>query len=114
MHHTKELEENSQKKLTIPETSSEEPLEHSEVANSKNSFFGFLMSVPKIKTIPTKIKVKNLTQHWICRNLTQNQRISVRKSKLHLFKNPLQKWNGIAPKYLNHQDKTKRIGILSE
>ena len=36
MHQTKELEGNSQKKLTIPETSSEEPLEHSEIANSNN------------------------------------------------------------------------------
>ena len=35
MHQTKELEGNSQKKLTIPETSSEEPLEHSEINNSK-------------------------------------------------------------------------------
>ena len=27
--------------MTIPETSSEEPLEHSEIANSKNSFFSY-------------------------------------------------------------------------
>ena len=42
MHQTKELEGNSQKKdLTIPGTSSKEPLEHSEIANSKNSFFSY-------------------------------------------------------------------------
>ena len=41
MHQTKELEGDSQKKLTVPETSSERPLEHSEIANSKNSFFCF-------------------------------------------------------------------------
>ena len=39
MHQTKELEGDSQKKLTIPETSSEKPLEDSDIANSKNSLF---------------------------------------------------------------------------
>ena len=39
MHQTKELERDSQKKLTVPETSSERPLEHSEIANSKNILF---------------------------------------------------------------------------
>ena len=39
MHHTKDLEGNSKdKRLTIPETSSEETLENSEIANRKNSF----------------------------------------------------------------------------
>ena len=58
MYQTKELEGNSQKKrLTIPETSSEEPLEHSEIAISKNCFFLTLISIPKLKTIPTKIRM---------------------------------------------------------
>ena len=39
MHQTKELEGDSQKKLNVPETSSERTLEHSEKVNSKNSFF---------------------------------------------------------------------------
>ena len=37
--HNASLEGDSWKKLTIPETPSERPLEHSEIANSKNSFF---------------------------------------------------------------------------
>ena len=41
MHQTKELEGDSQKKLTVPETSHERPLERSEKANSKNSFLLF-------------------------------------------------------------------------
>ena len=56
MHQTKKLEGDSQKKLTIPETSSERPLEHSEIANSKKIVM--LMSVPKPKTIPTKHTTK--------------------------------------------------------
>ena len=60
MHQTKKLEGDSQKKLTIPETSSERPLEHSEIANSKKKFV-MLMSVPKTKTIPTK----HTTKIWI-------------------------------------------------
>ena len=41
MHQIKELEGDSQQKLTIPETSSDRPLEHSETANSKTSFLLF-------------------------------------------------------------------------
>ena len=58
MQETKELEGDLQKKLTVPDTSSERSLENSEIANSKNSFFVTLMSVPKMKTIPTKTKQK--------------------------------------------------------
>ena len=48
MHQTKELEGDPQKKLTVPETSSERPLEHSEIANSKRiHLFVIQMSVPK-------------------------------------------------------------------
>ena len=43
VHQPKELEGKSQKKrLTVPEISSEEPLEHSEIVNSKNSYFFLL------------------------------------------------------------------------
>ena len=38
MHQTKELEGNYETKLTIPETSSGEPLEDSETTNSKTPF----------------------------------------------------------------------------
>ena len=41
MHQTKELEGNSQRKLTIPETQSEEPLEHSEKPRVKIPFLLF-------------------------------------------------------------------------
>ena len=39
MQETKELEGDSQKKLAVPETSSERSLENSEIANNKNTFF---------------------------------------------------------------------------
>ena len=55
MHQTKELEGNSLKKrFTIPETSSEEPLEHSEIANSKNSFFSYSDICTKNKNNPNQ------------------------------------------------------------
>ena len=60
MHQTKELEGNSQKKLTIPETSSEEPLEHSEITNSKNSFFCYSDVHTKIKNNPNQKQNENL------------------------------------------------------
>ena len=60
MHQTKELEGNFQKitKLTVPGTSSERPLEHSEIANSKNVYFVIQMSLPKIKQSQPKTKRK--------------------------------------------------------
>ena len=57
MQQTKELEGDSQKKLTVPDTSSERSLENSEIAH----FFVTLMSIPKVKTNPTK----NKTEIWI-------------------------------------------------
>ena len=63
MHQTKELEGNSKKKrLTIPETSSEEPLEHSETANSKNSFFSYSDIHTKNKNNPNQNQNEDLNQ----------------------------------------------------
>ena len=66
MHQTKELEGNSQNRLTIPETSSEEPLEHSEIAKSKNSFLycsDVQERVEKVFSIKTET---NLTDYLGC------------------------------------------------
>ena len=46
--------------MTIPETSSEEPLEHSEIANSKNSFFCYSDVHTKIKNNPNQKRNENL------------------------------------------------------
>ena len=61
MHHTKELEGNSKKnRLTIPETSREEPLEHSEIAKSKNSFFCYSDICTKNNNNPNQNQNENL------------------------------------------------------
>ena len=45
-------------KLTVLETSSERPFEYSEIANSNICFLVILMSIPKIKTVPSQNKKK--------------------------------------------------------
>ena len=47
--------------MTIPETSSEESLEHSEIANSKNSFFCYSDVHTKNKDNPNQNQNENLT-----------------------------------------------------
>ena len=111
MLHTKELEGNSQqKRLTIPETSSEEPLGHSEIANS--NFFLILISAPKNKNNPNQNQNKDLDPTLDFHESDKESENFVRKSKMQLFKNPLQKkWNGIAPTDRNHArwpNKTRR------
>ena len=64
MYQNMELEGNSQKKMSIPETSSEKPLEHSEIANNKTSFSCYPdIHTKNKKAIPTKNKTKNWTLH---------------------------------------------------
>ena len=92
MYPTMELEGKSQKRrLTIPETPCEEALEHSEIANTKNSFFVILTSVPKIKT--TQPKSKQRFGPRIFMNLTKNQKMLVRKSKIY-YSRSFHKRNG--------------------
>ena len=79
MHQIKEQERNSQKKLTIPETSSERPLEYSEIANSKNYCFCY-------SDVHTKNKMKNWMLYLIFMNLIQNQKLCIRKSKNTIFR----------------------------
>ena len=63
MHHTKELEGDSQKKLTVPETSSERPLELSEIANSKISIFCYSDVHTKNKNNPNQKQNEDLDPH---------------------------------------------------
>ena len=82
----RKLEGNSQKKkLTIPESSSEEPLEHSEIDNSKNSFFSDSNICSKNKNNPDQNQNPEMNQKLY---LTKNQKKFVKKSKIQLFKNP--------------------------
>ena len=61
MYPTMELEGKSQKKrLTIPETPSEEPLEHSEIGNSNNSFLCYSDINTKNKNNPNQNQIKDL------------------------------------------------------
>ena len=62
--------------MTIPETSSEKPLEHSEIDNSKNSFFCYSDVCTKNKNYPNQNQNENWTIHLIFTNLTIQESIA--------------------------------------
>ena len=81
-----ELEGNSKKKLPIPETSSEKPVEHSEIANNKNSFSCYSDVHTKNKNNPNQKQNEKLDPTLNSCESILNLKFFVRKSKIQPFK----------------------------